>query len=136
MGMEAPSFRLGDENGELLDSKFLEGMTYVLCAVPDMDEMSQDCLSSMDAIYQKLMVRNIPVLAVVPGSSDELIALREKLGLRIKLLADASLSIYKQVDGKGKPVACIIDRTNSVHDRFEGTTVAENVYQATKSLLK
>ncbi len=84
-----PSFKLKDENGQILDSKFLDGMHYVLCFIPDDSEESVRQLDELDAIYQKLMVRNMPILTILPIPCEKLYQLMNDHGLRIKMLYDS-----------------------------------------------
>ena len=136
MDMDAPTFRLTDENGEPLDSSLIAGMTYVLCAVPGLSQESEDFLASMDAIYQKLMVRNTPVLAAVPADRAGLADLRDRLGLRIKLLSDPDCSVYASLNGCGRPVAAVISRDGTVTGTHSGPDASGQVYSAVKALLK
>ena len=101
-----PGFRLMDENGESLDSAFLEGMAYVLCFVPDLKEESCRILNDFDNIYPKLMIRNTPTMAVIPAEPQDILAVRERFGLRIKLLSDKDGELAGQcgVDGTGAVV--------------------------------
>ena len=130
-----PHFTLRDENGEPLDSMFLEGMAYVLCFVPDLGDGSCDVLNGFDDIYPKLMIRNTPTLAVVPEEPSEISAVRDRLGLKIKLLSDAD-GRFAEECGVSGIAGIVVGRDGGIVSRHTGAGLADAVYNSVKSLLK
>lgn len=84
-----PEFNLADENGEMLDSKELDGVRYVIYFYPR--DNTTGCTREaieFSELVENFMIRNVPIIGVSrdpPSSHRKFI---EKNGLKIKLLSD------------------------------------------------
>ena len=105
--MQVPDFVLKDENGESLDSSFLEGMRMILCFLPDLDEGSVEQLCDFDSVYQRLMIRNIVTLMVVKAECNELRAVMDEKGLKVKLLSDMDETLVKACGLEGRATVMV-----------------------------
>ena len=80
-----PRFVLPDENGETFDSSFLSGIRYILFVFDCSDSAIPE---EFNSAYQKLMIRNVPVIGVSANSVQENRAFMEEYGLKMKFLSD------------------------------------------------
>lgn len=93
IGGSFPQFFLMDENGEMLDSRHLEGIRFVILGLPS-DEGSLDEFAS---IYVKLIMRNVPTFCVSSATPAELRTIKDSTGIKMKFLSDpdGTLSLLK-----------------------------------------
>ena len=136
--MQIPGFILKDENGESLDSSFLEGMRMIVCFLPDLGEGSVEQLCDFDSVYQKLMIRNIVTLMVVKAECNELRTVMDDNGLRVKMLSDMDESLVKACGLEGRATVMVSKEGEIVASwgdvRPSGHAAA--VYDKVKSLFK
>lgn len=132
-----PQFRLKDENGEILISSFLEGMRMIIAYVPDLGDDSVMELQELDSIYQKLMIRNIPILAVMPVPTEDLKDLMDREGLRIKLLSDDGS--FAESFGVKDRTTFFIGRESEIIAQWDtpyNSVYVPGIYDKVKSVLK
>lgn len=136
--MHVPGFVLKDENGESLDSSFLDGMRMILCFLPDLDEGSVKQLCDFDILYQKLMVRNIVTLMVVGAECNELRAVMDDNGLRVKMLSDMDGSLVKACGLEGRATVMVSKEGEIVAswNDVKPSGHADAVFDKVKSLFK
>lgn len=89
VGEKFPEFDLVDENGEMFDSKKLEGVRYVIYFYPR--DNTTGCTREaieFSGLVVNFMLRNIPIVGVSRDSSASHRKFIDKHGLKIKLLSD------------------------------------------------
>lgn len=94
-----PSFVLDDENGESFDSRFLDGVRYIIYFYPR--NGSSGCTQEavdFSALYPKFMLRNVPVIGVSKDSSSSHRKFKDKNNLKIKLLSDPEHILMEKAD--------------------------------------
>ena len=101
-GDKFPDFRLPDENGDIVDSKLLEGVRYIIYFYPK-DNTSGCTTEAKDfsEIADKLMIRNVPIFGVSRDSAQSHRNFIEKQGLKIKLLTDKDHELMAKVGAWG-----------------------------------
>jgi len=99
VGDKFPDFILPDENGEMFDSRMLNGIRYILYFYPkdNTSGCTKEAIAFND-VYTKLMIRNVPVIGVNADSAASHTKFREKYGLKFKLLTDKEHDLMKQID--------------------------------------
>lgn len=105
-GDRFPEFRLADENGEILDSKMLDGVRYVIYFYPK--DNTPGCTREAEefsAAFPKFMMRNVPIFGVSKDSVESHRKFREKLGLKIKLLSDPDRKLMEEAGAWGTKVS-------------------------------
>ena len=149
VGDRFPDFVLPDENGEEFDSKMLSGIRYIIYFYPK--DNTSGCTKeavAFNEIYQKMMIRNIPIIGVNADSAASHTKFREKYGLKFKLLTDKDHTLMKAADVWGLKSA---DKEGIIRSTFvigkDGTIEAcwykvkvdghvEAVEEKVKSLIK
>ena len=89
VGEKFPEFDLVDENGEMFDSKKLEGVRYVIYFYPrdNTTGCTREAIEFSELVVN-FMLRNIPIVGVSRDSSASHRKFIDKHGLKIKLLSD------------------------------------------------
>ena len=102
VGDAFPSFALPDENGEVFDSKLLEGIRYVIYFYPkdNTSGCTKEAIAFND-LYPRMMIRNVPILGVSAVSSESHAKFRDKYGFKFKLLSDKDKELIKAADAWG-----------------------------------
>ena len=98
VGDKFPEFSLADENGEVMDSSFLDGIRYVIYFYPK--DNTPGCTTEavdFSANIAKFMLRNIPVIGVSKDSSESHRRFIEKNQLKVKLLSDPEHELMEKV---------------------------------------
>ena len=152
VGERFPDFKLPDENEQIIDSKLLENIRYIIYFYPK-DSTSGCTTEAKDfsEIADKLMIRNVPIFGVSRDSAQSHRNFIEKQGLKIKLLTDKDHELMAKVGAwgmkkmYGKDVEGVIRSTfivgkdGKVEAVWNGVKVnghVEKVYDTVKSLLK
>ena len=152
VGDRFPDFRLPDENGDIMDSKLLNNIRYIIYFYPK-DNTSGCTTEAKDfsEIADSLMIRNVPIFGVSRDSAQSHRNFIEKQGLKIKLLTDKDHELMAKVGAwgmkkmYGKDVEGVIRSTfivgkdGKVEAVWNGVKVnghVEKVYDTVKSLLK
>ena len=152
VGERFPDFKLPDENEQIIDSKLLENIRYIIYFYPK-DNTSGCTTEAKDfsEIADKLMIRNVPIFGVSRDSAQSHRNFIEKQGLKIKLLTDKDHELMAKVGAwgmkkmYGKDVEGVIRSTfivgkdGKVEAVWNGVKVnghVEKVYDTVKSLLK
>ena len=101
-GERFPDFRLPDENGDIVDSKFLQGIRYIIYFYPK-DNTSGCTTEAKDfsEIADSLMIKNVPIFGVSRDSAQSHSNFIEKQGLKIKLLTDKDHELMAKVGAWG-----------------------------------
>ena len=101
-GERFPDFMLPDEDGNMVDSKLLEGIRYIIYFYPK-DNTSGCTQEATDfsAIADKLMIRNVPIFGVSRDSAESHRKFIGKQGLKIKLLTDKEHELMAKVGAWG-----------------------------------
>ena len=101
-GEKFPDFKLPDENGDMVDSKFLSGIRYIIYFYPK-DNTSGCTTEAKDfsAIADSLMIKNVPIFGVSRDSAQSHRNFIEKQGLKIKLLTDKDHELMAKVGAWG-----------------------------------
>ena len=101
-GDRFPDFILADENGEIFDSRSLEGLRYIVYFYPK-DGTSGCTQEALDfsSLYPKFMLRNIPVIGVSKDSAATHKKFKEKNALKVKLLSDPEQDLIKRAGARG-----------------------------------
>ena len=101
-GEKFPDFKLPDENGDMVDSKFLTGIRYIIYFYPK-DNTSGCTTEAKDfsAIADSLMIKNVPIFGVSRDSAQSHRNFIEKQGLKIKLLTDKDHELRAKVGAWG-----------------------------------
>ena len=102
VGDKFPDFRLPDENGDIMDSKFLNNIRYIIYFYPK-DNTSGCTTEAKDfsEIADSLMIRNVPIFGVSRDSAQSHRNFIEKQGLKIKLLTDKDHELMEKVGAWG-----------------------------------
>ena len=152
VGDKFPDFKLPDENGDMMDSKLLNNIRYIIYFYPK--DNTSGCTTEakeFSEIADSLMIRNVPIFGVSRDSDKSHRNFIEKQGLKIKLLTDKDHELMEKVGAwgmkkmYGKDVEGVIRSTFIVGK--DGTVEAawhavkvkghvESVEQKLKSLLK
>lgn len=102
VGDKFPDFVLSDENNEILDSKELEGVRFVIYFYPR--DNTSGCTKEaveFSELSQKFLMRNIPVIGVSRDSPASHRKFINKHGLRLKLLSDPDHALTEAVGAWG-----------------------------------
>jgi peroxiredoxin Q/BCP len=97
-----PQFKLADEDGEILDSKMLEGIRYILYVYPK--DSTPGCTQEaidFTGLYAKFMLRNMPIFGVSKDGTTTHKKFKDKNALKVKLLSDPEHDFMKSVDAWG-----------------------------------
>jgi len=96
-GDRFPDFALQDENGELFDSRSLEGIRFVIYfySKDGTPGCTQEALD-FSSLYPKFMLRNIPVIGVSKDTAATHKKFKEKNSLKVKLLSDPEQDLIKR----------------------------------------
>ena len=152
VGDKFPDFRLPDENGDIMDSKLLNNIRYIIYFYPK-DNTSGCTTEAKDfsEIADSLMIRNVPIFGVSRDSAQSHRNFIEKQGLKIKLLTDKDHELMEKVGAwgmkkmYGKDVegvirsTFIIGKDGTVEAAWHAVKVkghVDSVEQKLKSLLK
>ena len=102
VGDKFPDFRLPDENGDIMDSKLLSNIRYIIYFYPK-DNTSGCTTEAKDfsEIADSLMIRNVPIFGVSRDSAQSHRNFIEKQGLKIKLLTDKDHELMEKVGAWG-----------------------------------
>ena len=102
VGDRFPDFRLPDENGDIMDSKLLSNIRYIIYFYPK-DNTSGCTTEAKDfsEIADSLMIRNVPIFGVSRDSAQSHRNFIEKQGLKIKLLTDKDHELMEKVGAWG-----------------------------------
>lgn len=103
VGDPFPHFILPDENGETFDSKYLEGIRYIVYFYPK--DNTSGCTKeaqTFNEVYTKLMIRNVPVVGISKDSPESHRKFIAKNDLKFKLLSDSDHILMEQVGAWGK----------------------------------
>ena len=102
VGDRFPDFRLPDENGDIMDSKLLSKIRYIIYFYPK-DNTSGCTTEAKDfsEIADSLMIRNVPIFGVSRDSAQSHRNFIEKQGLKIKLLTDKDHELMEKVGAWG-----------------------------------
>ena len=102
VGDKFPDFRLPDENGDIMDSKLLNNIRYIIYFYPK-DNTSGCTTEAKDfsEIADSLMIRNVPIFGVSRDSAQSHRNFIEKQGLKIKLLTDKDHELMEKVGAWG-----------------------------------
>lgn len=124
-GSRFPHFSLKDENGEVLDSRLLEGLRHVIFRMP----ADAVALGEFDSIYAKLLMRNIPMFGVGHSSPEKHRETRTSLNMKVKLLSDPDGSLDSMSD-----CAYIVGKDGTIEAAFgNGEGCARKVLDAAVS---
>ena len=101
-GDKFPDFKLPDENGDMMDSKLLSNIRYIIYFYPK-DNTSGCTIEAKDfsEIADSLMIRNVPIFGVSRDSAQSHRNFIEKQGLKIKLLTDKDHELMEKVGAWG-----------------------------------
>ncbi len=102
VGDKFPDFVLSDENNEILDSKELEGVRFVIYFYPR--DNTSGCTKEaveFSELSQKFLMRNIPVIGVSRDSPASHRKFINKHDLRLKLLSDPDHALTEAVGAWG-----------------------------------
>ena len=102
VGEKFPDFSLPDENGQVIDSKLLNNIRYIIYFYPK-DNTSGCTTEAKDfsEIADSLMIRNVPIFGVSRDSAQSHRNFIEKQGLKIKLLTDKDHELMEKVGAWG-----------------------------------
>ena len=103
VGDSFPHFILPDENREIFDSKYLEGIRYIVYFYPK--DNTSGCTKeaqTFNEVYTKLMIRNVPVIGISKDSPESHRKFIAKNDLKFKLLSDSDHTLMDQVGAWGK----------------------------------
>ena len=152
VGDRFPDFALTDENGEMFDSKFLNGIRHIVYFYPkdSTSGCTQEAVDFSD-VADKLMIRNVPVIGISRDSAQSHRKFIDNNGLKIKLLTDKDHALMSQVGAwgmkkmYGKDVegvirsTFIIGKDGNIEAVWYGVKVkghVQAVYDTVKSLTK
>lgn len=144
VGDRFPHFVLKDENGEALDSQYLDGMRYVIFAYPRNDTPNGTVeVLEFNELFPNFMLRNILVLGVSRDTPESHFTFRESKGIRIKLLSDTDGDLMNQIDGsktgEGNNSTFIIGKEGNIEAVWRNLEVkghAHKVLEKTISLFR
>ncbi|MBS7382154.1 MAG: peroxiredoxin [Candidatus Methanomethylophilaceae archaeon] len=152
VGDSFPHFILPDENGEIFDSKYLEGIRYIVYFYPK--DNTSGCTKeaqTFNEVYTKLMIRNVPVIGISKDSPESHRKFIAKNDLKFKLLSDSDHTLMEQVGAWGKKMmygkevegtirsTFIIGKDGKVEACWYKVKVdghADTVYSTVKSLMQ
>lgn len=152
VGDSFPHFILPDENGETFDSKYLEGIRYIVYFYPK--DNTSGCTKeaqTFNEVYTKLMIRNVPVIGISKDSPESHRKFIAKNDLKFKLLSDSDHTLMEQVGAWGKKMmygkevestirsTFIIGKDGKVEACWYKVKVdghADTVYSTVKSLMQ
>ncbi len=152
VGDPFPHFILPDENGETFDSKYLEGIRYIVYFYPK--DNTSGCTKeaqTFNEVYTKLMIRNVPVIGISKDSPESHRKFIAKNDLKFKLLSDSDHTLMEQVGAWGKKMmygkevegtirsTFIIGKDGKVEACWYKVKVdghADTVYSTVKSLMQ
>ncbi len=147
-----PHFILPDESGETFDSKYLEGIRYIVYFYPK--DNTSGCTKeaqTFNEVYTKLMIRNVPVIGISKDSPESHRKFIAKNDLKFKLLSDSDHTLMEQVGAWGKKMmyekevegtirsTFIIGKDGKVEACWYKVKVdghADTVYSTVKSLMQ
>lgn len=101
-GDKFPHFALPDENGEVFDSKFLDGIRHIVYFYPK--DSTSGCTREaveFSGVADKLMIRNVPVIGISRDSAASHRKFIDNNDLKIKLLTDKDHELMAQVGAWG-----------------------------------
>lgn len=119
VGDKFPEFSLADENGEVMDSSFLDGIRYVIYFYPK--DNTPGCTTEavdFSANIAKFMLRNIPVIGVSKDSSESHRRFIEKNQLKVKLLSDPEHELMEKVGAWGTKVSYGKETVGTIRSTF------------------
>lgn len=119
VGDKFPEFSLADENGEVMDSSFLDGIRYVIYFYPK--DNTPGCTTEavdFSANIAKFMLRNIPVIGVSKDSSESHRKFIEKNQLKVKLLSDPEHELMEKVGAWGTKVSYGKETVGTIRSTF------------------
>ena len=119
VGDRFPDFVLQDENGEVFDSKQLEGVRYVIYFYPK--DNTGGCTREAQAFTEMLpqfMMRNIPVIGVSKDSVASHRKFIDSKELRIKLLSDPEHKLLEASGAWGTKVMYGKETTGNIRSTF------------------
>ena len=102
VGDRFPDFKLPDENGDMMDSKLLNNIRYIIYFYPK--DNTSGCTTEakeFSEIADSLMIRNVPIFGVSRDSDKSHRNFIEKQGLKIKLLTDKDHELMEKVGAWG-----------------------------------
>lgn len=152
VGDPFPHFILPDENGETFDSKYLEGIRYIVYFYPK--DNTSGCTKeaqTFNEVYTKLMIRNVPVVGISKDSPESHRKFIAKNDLKFKLLSDSDHTLMEQVGAWGRKMmygkevegtirsTFIIGKDGKVESCWYKVKVdghADTVYSTVKSLMQ
>ena len=102
VGDRFPEFVLADENGEIFNSRSLDGIRYVIYFYPK-DGTSGCTKEALDftSLYPNFMLRNIPIIGVSKDTAATHKKFREKYSLKVKLLSDPEHDLTERAGAWG-----------------------------------
>lgn len=102
VGDKFPEFVLSDENGEIFDSKNLDGVRYVIYFYPK-DNTSGCTKEALEftELVSSFMMRNIPVIGVSRDSPASHRKFIDKHNLKVKLISDPNHVLTEAVGAWG-----------------------------------
>ncbi len=134
VGDTFPSFRLPDENDEVFDSSFFLGIRHIIflyLSDSDPDSVKEAC--DFNDIYQKLMIRNVPVIGISADTQDTHRKFMDEYGLRIKLLSDADKTLISEMEVPSTYIIGKDGKIESVWNDIIAEGHADAVYDAVRS---
>lgn len=152
VGDTFPDFVLTDENGEKFDSRFLNGIRHIVYFYPK--DSTPGCTQEaidFNGVYDRLMIRNVPVLGISRDSAASHKKFMENNGLKIKLLTDKDHELMSQVGAWGLKKAYgketegvirstfVIGKDGKIEAVWYNVKVAghvDTVYATVKSIMK
>ena len=118
-GDRFPTFTLADENGEMFDSRMLEGLRYIIYFYPK--DSTPGCTTEaveFTANVPKLMMRNIPVIGVSKDSSASHRRFMDNNMLKVKLLSDPEHELMEKVGAWGPKKAYGKETVGTIRTTF------------------
>lgn len=119
VGDKFPEFSLKDENGEILDSRTLEGIRYVIYFYPK--DNTPGCTKEAEefsASIAQFMLRNVPVIGVSKDSSESHKRFIESHQLKVKLLSDPDHELMEKVGAWGTKVSYGKETVGTIRSTF------------------
>lgn len=119
VGDKFPEFSLKDENGEILDSRTLEGIRYVIYFYPK--DNTPGCTKEAEefsASIAQFMLRNVPVIGVSKDSSESHKRFIENHQLKVKLLSDPDHELMEKVGAWGTKVSYGKETVGTIRSTF------------------
>ena len=100
--MRFPDFDLKDDTGQVLPSSLLTNMHFIAVFAPDLSDDTLDLADKFDALYQKLIIRNIITMVITPCPQDRI---REKVlerDIKVKMMSDPDYELLKKCGAEGR----------------------------------